>query len=52
MGLFRKAHDENLKQIEAEKKKAQNEAEKEANQDRTPVKSKNGPVDRSPSPLK
>ncbi|TVU49536.1 hypothetical protein EJB05_00849 [Eragrostis curvula] len=55
VGLFRKAHDENLKQIEAEKKKAQKEAEKEANQDRTPVKSKNGFVDRSPrspSPFK
>ncbi|KAG8093045.1 hypothetical protein GUJ93_ZPchr0012g22144 [Zizania palustris] len=44
VGLFRKAHEENLKQIEAEKKKAQ----KEANQDRTPVKSKDGLVDRSP----
>ena len=48
MGLFRKAHDENLKQIEAEKKKAQKEAEKEANQDKTPVKSKNGTEDKSP----
>ncbi|GJN35280.1 hypothetical protein PR202_gb24033 [Eleusine coracana subsp. coracana] len=55
VGLFRKAHDENLKQIEAEKKKAQKEAEKEANQDKTPVKSKNGFADRSPrspSPFK
>ncbi|KAL6623534.1 hypothetical protein ACP70R_033413 [Stipagrostis hirtigluma subsp. patula] len=55
VGLFRKAHDENLKQIEAEKKKAQKEAEKEANQDRTPVKSKDGIADRSPrsqSPFK
>ncbi|XP_035820013.1 formin-like protein 12 isoform X6 [Zea mays] len=48
VGLFRKAHDENLKQIEAEKKKAQKEAEKEANQDKTPVKSKNGNADKSP----
>ncbi|TVU49552.1 hypothetical protein EJB05_00865, partial [Eragrostis curvula] len=32
------AHEENLKQIEAGKKKAQKEAEKEANQDRTPCK--------------
>jgi hypothetical protein len=48
VGLFRKGHDENLKQIEAEKKKAQKDAEKEANQDKTPVKSKNGFVDRSP----
>ncbi|KAG2630217.1 formin-like protein 12 isoform X7 [Panicum virgatum] len=48
VGLFRKAHDENLKQIEAEKKKAQKEAEKEANQDKTPVKSKNGNGDKSP----
>ncbi|KAL5224492.1 hypothetical protein ABZP36_011131 [Zizania latifolia] len=48
VGLFRKAHEENLKQIEAEKKKAQKEAEKEANQDRTPVKSKDGLVERSP----
>jgi hypothetical protein len=55
VGLFRKAHDENLKQIEAEKKKAQKDAEKEANQDKTPVKSKNGFVDispRSPSSFK
>jgi formin 2 len=48
VGLFRKAHDENLKQIEAEKKKAQKEAEKEANPDKTPVKSKNGNADKSP----
>ncbi|PUZ67588.1 hypothetical protein GQ55_3G447900 [Panicum hallii var. hallii] len=48
VGLFRKAHDENLKQIEAEKKKAQKEAEKEASQDKTPVKSKNGNGDKSP----
>jgi hypothetical protein len=48
VGLFRKAHDENLKQIEAEKKKAQKEAEKEATQDKTPVKSKNGNADKSP----
>jgi formin 2 len=48
VGLFRKATDENLKQIEAEKKKAQKEAEKEANQDKTPVKSKNGNGDKSP----
>ncbi|XP_040378969.1 formin-like protein 12 [Oryza brachyantha] len=48
VGLFRKAHEENIKQIETEKKKAQKEAEKEANQDRTPVKSKDGLVDRSP----
>uniref|UniRef100_A0A0E0GY40 Formin-like protein n=1 Tax=Oryza nivara TaxID=4536 RepID=A0A0E0GY40_ORYNI len=34
VGLFRKAHEENIKQIEADKKKAQKEAEKEANQDR------------------
>ncbi|EEE60614.1 hypothetical protein OsJ_14028 [Oryza sativa Japonica Group] len=53
VGLFRKAHEENIKQIEADKKKAQKEAEKEANQDRTPVKSKDGLVDRSPrSPFK
>ncbi|CAN6171994.1 unnamed protein product [Urochloa humidicola] len=48
VGLFRKATDENYKQIEAEKKKAQKEAEKEANQDKTPVKSKNGNADKSP----
>ncbi|CAL5090352.1 unnamed protein product [Urochloa decumbens] len=48
VGLFRKATDENFKQIEAEKKKAQKEAEKEANQDKTPVKSKNGNADKSP----
>ena len=53
MGLFRKAHEENLKQIEAERKKALKEAEKEASQDRTPVKSKDGLADRSPrSPFK
>ncbi|KAM0828268.1 hypothetical protein ACQ4PT_067651 [Festuca glaucescens] len=53
VGLFRKAHEENLKQIEAERKKAQKEAEKEASQDRTPVKSKDGFADRSPrSPFK
>uniref|UniRef100_A0A0D9W2W9 Formin-like protein n=1 Tax=Leersia perrieri TaxID=77586 RepID=A0A0D9W2W9_9ORYZ len=48
VGLFRKAHEENIKQIEADKKKALKEAEKEANQDRTPVKSKDGLVERSP----
>ncbi|KAM0843521.1 hypothetical protein ACQ4PT_057652 [Festuca glaucescens] len=53
VGLFRKAHEENLKQIEAERKKTQKEAEKEASQDRTPVKSKDGFADRSPrSPFK
>uniref|UniRef100_A0ACD5Y0P3 Uncharacterized protein n=1 Tax=Avena sativa TaxID=4498 RepID=A0ACD5Y0P3_AVESA len=53
VGLFRKAHEENLKQIEAERKKAQKEAEKEACQDRTPVKSRDGLGDRSPrSPFK
>jgi formin 2 len=53
VGLFRKAHEENLKQIEAERKKALKEAEKEASQDRTPVKSKDGFADRSPrSPFK
>lgn len=53
VGLFRKAHEENLKQIEAERKKALKEAEKEASQDRTPVKSKDGGADRSPrSPFK
>ncbi|KAL6847320.1 hypothetical protein ACP4OV_023173 [Aristida adscensionis] len=55
VGLFRKAHDENLKKIEVDKKKAQKEAEKEANQDRTPGKSKDGPSDKSPrsqSPFK
>uniref|UniRef100_A0A0E0KNC9 Formin-like protein n=1 Tax=Oryza punctata TaxID=4537 RepID=A0A0E0KNC9_ORYPU len=41
---FEQAHEENIKQIEADKKKAQKEAEKEANQDRTPVKSKDGIV--------
>ncbi|KAF8776703.1 hypothetical protein HU200_003432 [Digitaria exilis] len=48
VGLFRKATDENIKQIEAEKKKAQKEAEKETNQEKTPVKSKNGNGDKSP----
>jgi hypothetical protein len=53
VGLFRKAHEENLKQIEAERKKALKEAEKEASQDRTPVKSKDGFAERSPrSPFK
>lgn len=52
VGLFRKAHEENLKQIEAERKKAQKEAEKEASQDRTPVKSKDGNVGSPRSPFK
>ncbi|KAE8776633.1 formin-like protein 12 [Hordeum vulgare] len=52
VGLFRKAHEENLKQIEAERKKALKEAEKEASQDRTPVKSKDGNVGSPRSPFK
>ncbi|VAI13767.1 unnamed protein product [Triticum turgidum subsp. durum] len=51
VGLFRKAHEENLKQIEAQRKKALKEAEKEASQDRTPVKLKDGNFFLSRRPL-